>query len=114
MNPLMIIFFMFYNFIMPKLWIIFPFFYFLYAYQHEHFLPKLNTWFGFFIAIVIFFILHLLINEKIFKITYRNFMNKTSDIEPFVAFMISIFITGILSVIFSINILDYIITLKIF
>jgi len=114
MNPFMILFFMIYNIVMPKIYIIFSVTYFFYAYMKDHLLFELNTWFGFIIAVILGFTFELLISETIFKITYKRFMDRVSDIEPFIATTISTFFFSFISIVLSIIILDYIISLRLF
>lgn len=114
MNPFMLLFFMFYNFVMPKFGIAFTIFYFLYANSKEHKFLELNTWFGLIISATLAIAFHFLISEKLFMITYKRFMSKVSNIEPFVAKTISVFALGLISIILGIFILDYIVLLRFF
>jgi hypothetical protein len=94
--------------------IIFTIGYFIYADIKNHQLLELNTWFGFIIAGVLCLIFLLLISEKIFIITYRRYMSRVSDLEPYVVKMITTFVLGFISIPSAIFILNYIITLTIF
>lgn len=114
MNPVMILFFMFHNFMMPKFGIVFTISYFLYAYCKDHQILELHTWFGFIIAVVLACACQLIISENIFKITYKRFMSKVSDIEPFVAQTISLFVCSFISIVLGIYFIDYIFSLKLF
>lgn len=114
MSPFMLLFFMFYNFIMPKFGILFTLFYFLYAYSKNYLFAELNTWFGFLISGILFIAFELIITDRIFIVTYKKYIDRVSNIEPFIAATVSTFFFGIISIILGIFILEYIISLRLF